>query len=300
MKGKNILITGATRSGSTWVGNVIGAHPKVDNIIEPFNLNRINRYKIIDLDYWFPKVTERSEIGLQIKVRKLIKYYLNTNFFYLITNSYKSYEGHSILISNKKRLRRAWRPIKMIKDPIAVFSVPWLVKEFDLNPVILIRHPAAFALSIKDKNWWFDFDDFLRQPIFFSDGLESLKDEVIQYQKDIKEKDIVDNAALLWKIIYAQVGIYQEKNPEWYFITHETLSLNPIIEFQKLFEYLELPFTNQVKDYIQKSTKAKDHGKHFRDSLTNAIKWKKNLSQEEQQRIAKLTSPIYERFYNKF
>ena len=155
----SILVTGSNRSGSTWVGNVLASHPKVDTIIEPLNLNRIKRFKRIQFEYWYPNITKRSPEAPQIKA--LIDYYLNSNFYTFFYQIFNSYEGHNLWNSSKKRWRRAKRPIKLLKDPTALFSIPWMVDEFALKPIVLVRHPAAYVLSIKEKNWWFDFDNFL-------------------------------------------------------------------------------------------------------------------------------------------
>ena len=172
----------------------------------------------------------------------------------------------------RKRARRSSKPVKLLKDPIALFSVPWLAKSFNVQPVILIRHPAAFVLSIKEKEWWFDFTNFLEQPNFFNDGLEFLQNEVEVYQSHKESKTIVENAALLWKVCYAQVWVYQKNHPQWYYVTHEDLSVNPEIEFKKIFTYLDLEFNGEVQDYIAKTTKAKssEQGQFVRDSQKNA------------------------------
>jgi Sulfotransferase domain len=299
---KNILITGSNRSGSTWVGNVISSNTKVDNIIEPLNLNRIRRYNRIELDFWYPKIEDSSPEKLQRDVLKLMEYYLKTSYKTVFSDVFEHYEGHDLFRSTKKRWRRAGKPIKMLKDPTAIFSVPWLVNKFDLKPIILIRHPAAYVLSIKEKNWWFDFDNFLKQPNFFSRDLQHLEEEVTNFKEQETKRDIVENASLLWKVFYSQVAGYKKNHPEWFYITHEELSLNPTQEFKNIFTYLGLDFTDSVQNYIDESTqsKEKDVGKHKRNSVKNSKKWRDKLSPMELDKIHEITSPIAELFYDKF
>ena len=33
----------------------------------------------------------------------------------------------------------------VMKDPVAVFSAPWLARHFDMNVVVMIRHPGALC-----------------------------------------------------------------------------------------------------------------------------------------------------------
>ena len=60
----------------------------------------------------------------------------------------------------KARLRDR-RPL--LKDPFAVFSVPWFADRLHCQVVIVVRHPVAFASSLKRLEWSFDFGDLLAQ-----------------------------------------------------------------------------------------------------------------------------------------
>jgi hypothetical protein len=61
--------------------------------------------------------------------------------------------GHDAL-----RMGRDWRDftlarfqkrIPLVKDPFAVFSIPWLIQQLKFKVVVTIRHPAAFTSSLK-------------------------------------------------------------------------------------------------------------------------------------------------------
>ncbi len=273
-------------------------NPSVDNIVEPMNINRIQRFKKFKIASWYLKVDNNTAPEVKNQAHDLISYYLNTPFVNLLKRPFGSYEGHSGISSFKKRLRRSTKPIKMLKDPTALFSVPWLVQEFDVCPVLLIRHPAAYVLSIKEKNWWFDFDNLLSQSNFFSDGLAPLRTEVREFKKNESEKSIVENAALLWKVFYAQVEIYRKTFPDWFYITHEELSTDPMTNFERMFNYLGIEFNDRVRTYIKESTQAEDQAEFKRDSAKNTSKWKERLSSAEKQTIFRLTKEVSEKFYD--
>lgn len=299
---KRILITGSNRSGSTWVGKVIASNPTVDNIIEPLNLNRVKRFKRFKLDHWYPKVDASSPDELKNELRDILNFYLNTSYAKVFSEITSSYEGHKVIPSLKKRWRRAGKPVKMLKDPTALFSVPWLVDEFQLKPVLLVRHPAAYVLSIKEKNWWFDFDNMLNQADFFSGDLQSLEDKVKAFKKNETKHSIIENAALLWKVIYTQVTSYRNEYPDWYYVTHEDLSLHPLKEFKNLFDYLDLEFTQSVESYIIESTQSgkREESKHKRDAAANTRKWVDALSEKEKLRIREITEEVASNFYDNF
>ncbi len=51
-----------------------------------------------------------------------------------------------------------------MKDPLALFSSEWLASEFDMDVVLLVRHPAAFAASVRRQGYHHPFSHFLLQP----------------------------------------------------------------------------------------------------------------------------------------
>ena len=299
---KIILVTGSNRSGSTWVGKVIDSRGDVDNIIEPLNPNRTKRFGLFKINYWYPRLVADAERSAEVKeIESLFDYYLHDSLSH-VKSLFRSYEGHGFLKSIKIRLRRNSRPIKLLKDPTALFAIPWLVQKYQVKPVVLIRHPAAYVLSIKEKNWWFDFNNFLRQENFFTGPMAELRHEVEAFKKHEKEMDIVANAALLWKVFYTQVKHYQECFPDWHFVTHEALSIETKKEFQKIFEFIELDLTPSVLNKINESTNADsgEEAKHIRNAEENAVKWKHKLNDEERFKIKECTNELAVHFYGKY
>ena len=299
MKNNRGLVTGSHRSGSTWVGRVLERNSKVDIITEPYNLNTIKKFNRISYDYWYPMIHDESTAGHK-ELSDLMQYYLRTNSFTFLQQLFESYEGLDLYNSMKKRLRRTLRPFKLVKDPMAIFSTPWLETTFNLRPLVLIRHPAAFALSIKEKDWWFDFDNLLNQEVFFQGPLNHLKDEVLEFKKHDQDRTIIENAALFWKVCYTQVRYYQEQHPSWHYISHEALSLEPLIEFERVFQYFNLEFTSEVEAYIIQSSQADKPEFLKRNSLQNMLKWQNNLSKFEKEIIYRVTREVADSYYDPF
>ncbi|PQB03886.1 sulfotransferase [Aureitalea marina] len=298
---KVILVTGSNRSGSTWVGRVLASNGKVDTIIEPLNVNRVQRFGHYDINTWYPTINSDSTESLIREIHKLYADYLNTSIIGSFRDFFKSYEGFGPLISLKKRLRRASKPVKMLKDPMAIFLVPWLVEQFAVIPVILIRHPAAYVLSIKEKGWKFDFQNLLEQPNFFNGGMDQLESEVRAHQNS-RNDSLIDNAALFWKVCYTKVQLYQRDHPQWHYVRHEDLSHEPAAQFQRMFAYLQLDYNQAVRDYIRNSTSVQDNksDQYLRNSKKNAEKWKYLLNAEEIERIYAITASVSNHFYPDF
>ena len=190
----------------------------------------------------------------------------------------------------------------LLKDPFAVFSTPWFAQKLNCQVVITVRHPAAFASSLKRLNWPFDFRDLLNQPMLMRDYLEPDRAEM----ESIKPDDIIGQAALLWRMIYRFVHSTRSLFAQFKIVRHEDLSLDPVNGYKALYESLGLSFNEEVKGIILNSSssenptelsKKKVHSVKL-DSRANMDNWKKRLSADEITRIRKMTESVSYLFYS--
>lgn len=165
--------------------------------------------------------------------------------------------------------------------------------------VVLIRHPAAFAGSLKKAKWTHQFDHFLKQPLLIQHHLYEYRSEIDEYSKT--DKNIVDQAILLWNLIHHMILKYRDNNPNWIFIKHEDLSRQPIEEFGKLYKRLGLSYSRNIQktikeySFLDKSKKNIDPLK--RESKSNIWEWGKRLTTDEIIKIKENTKEISSQFY---
>jgi len=191
----------------------------------------------------------------------------------------------------------------LVKDPIALFVAEWFAHRFDAYVVIIVRHPAAFAGSLKRMNWLADFREFLDQPLLMRDHLgsfeEELKDAVVQ------PRDLIGQAILQWRMLYHTVDRYRKAHPKWSVVRHEDLSADPVEQFRELYGVLGLDYTTEIEQAIVASSSmgtaaADDQRQHVlqRDSRSNIKSWKERLSEEEVARIREGTQDVAPLFYS--
>lgn len=290
-KSKPILVTGAHRSGTTWVGKIIAHSPLVHYIHEPFNIDyNPGKFKP---GHWFQYITRENETPMYQQIEELVN-----NPIPSPAVSPKS-KGIRQLLNFFKPLSGQQRVL--IKDPIAVFSVEWLVQRFNMDAVVMIRHPAAFVDSIRERNWTHDFSHFLNQPLLMEEHLSSFKEEIVKFTQ--KKYDIIDQAILLWKLIYYMVGKYREKHPEWLYIKHEDLSLHPVMGFEEIFKYLNIRLSKEIKKMIQEHSNDAnpiDGDVHSikRNSKATINKWKNKFTGKEKKKIRDSVEHISRKFYS--
>jgi hypothetical protein len=289
---RNILVTGSHRSGSTWTGNVIAKARKVRCVHEPFNI-AISRNNS-PLSYWFECLID-SPIKHQIKS----KTYINSFYkVFHIDNFKKTLKIRSLrgLYYYLADLKGRITDRTIIKDPIAIMSTEWMYRNYNIDIVVLIRHPAAFVASIKIKDWQYDFTNFLDQPVLMNTYLKSYEALINDFSSN--KKDIIDQGILLWNTIHETIAYYQSKyGNDWYFVKHEDLSTDPIVEFNKMFSKIGLTFDADVENYINETTKSKKQSNLKRNSIENIKTWKKRLSNDEIQRIKIGTDKVWKKFY---
>ncbi|GAG27648.1 unnamed protein product, partial [marine sediment metagenome] len=190
----------------------------------------------------------------------------------------------------------------LIKYPTGVFSAEWLASTFNMDVVVLIRHPAAFAGTLKNLNWTYSFSELLEQPLLMRDHSYPFEEEIREYAK--RKHDIIDQATLLWRLIYHMALKYRRSHKDWIFVRHEDLSRDPLSGFRNIFERLDLQFSERVKNIVRKhsnranSADPSDQASIRRNSKLNIYNWKNRLTRSEIERIRADVKDISDFFYS--
>ena len=192
----------------------------------------------------------------------------------------------------------------LLKDPIAIMSAEWLYKTFDMDVIVLIRHPASFISSLKRLKWKFQFSNLFKQEELMREKLYPFKEEIKNYT--INEKDIIDQAILLWRIIYYVVKEYRNKYPDWIFKRHEDLAKNPVEGFRSIYKKIGLNCTKSIENKIAecsslknpKEVSIKQAGNIKRNSKSQVDIFKKRLSVKKIEYVKEKTKDIWTYFYN--
>jgi hypothetical protein len=289
-----ILVTGAHRSGSTWVGRMIAASGDVHYLHEPFNPKAFDpRMCEIPFEREFTFVCCDNATHYEEALGRCLEG---------APLSPRDPASSGVLPTLRMRIPgRAPKLRALMKDPHAVFSAEWLADTFDMDVVMLVRHPAAFVGSLKKAQWAFRFDQLLEQPLLMTRHLEALRSRIEDAAHG--SLDIVDQGILLWNAIYGVVAGYRDRRPEWIFRRHEDLSRDPARAFEELFETLGLRFTRRAKREVERRSRAGNPiepqaGDPIRrDSRANLGSWLRRLTPHEIERVRKGTEDVARHFY---
>jgi Sulfotransferase family len=297
-----ILVTGAHRSGTSWIGSMLAAAsaPTVVQIVEPFNLERPIGLCPERPPHWFGYVTTATDRDLRramertldfryATVRELVGVRTPRSAARLARDRYRFHRARTI----------AARPL--MKDPIAVLSAEWLVDTFGMDAVVSIRHPAGFAASVARLNWRHPFDHFLAQPALMRDHLAPFEDEIAWYTAH--ERPVLEQAALLWKLIYTVVDGYRERRPGWVFVRLEDLAAAPLHRFADLYRNTGLRFDEYAEAAILASSSDANPGVTpgpsviDRNSVAAVQAWRTQLEPRDAATVRAIVGPLADRFY---
>jgi hypothetical protein len=280
---------------------MLAASPNVGYVHEPFNVHRWPNWVPVRFPHVYMYLCRENEHLYERALEDVL------TFRYPIRNILSAPNGRQVGqaaaefgLSLFYRLRRM-RPL--LKDPIALMSAEWLAERFDMQTVVMIRHPAAFASSIKRLSWRFDFQNWRDQPLLQRDLLGPYEGQIREFAE--REQDIVDQAILMWNVLHHVIRGYEERHPEWAFVRHEDLSEEPLKGFRELFEKLDLAWDQFAEEAIVRSSTDETrkevptylHRTVRRDSRAARWTWTTRLSTEEQERVRAGTAEVAARWY---
>jgi hypothetical protein len=295
-----ILVTGAHRSGTTWVGRMLAADADTAYISEPLNVQHRPGVFRPKVSHWYQYICADNEADYLTGFQNLLEY------DYFLWDEIKSLRsrrdflrmGRDFMIFYNA-LMRGQRTL--LKDPFAVFSIPWFAERLGCQVVVTVRHPAAFASSLQRLGWSFDFKNLLDQPLLLRDHVGLFAEPMRSTPAD----DVIGQAALLWKLIYASVHTFSQSNPQWLVVRHEDMARDPLNRYRELYGKLGLDFTPHVEKTITTSSSSenpveltlkKTHSVKM-DSAASIKNWRKRLTAEELGRIRTLTAGTAELYY---
>lgn len=303
---KLIFVTGAPRSGTTFVGTVLSAPLQVDYIHEPFNPDC--GIPGIDQRYLYLRPYSPTSKRYEPLIQSIPNYHFTLRTGYYRNDKPWQKKIKAVIGSRGPfylRLAKLnpFHTAAIIKDPIGCLMTEYLCQILNVQPLILIRHPIGFVASALRLNWSeeLDLSHLLEQPElvedYFADEYHFLK---------LERADLLEKAAALWRALNKVLLLQASYNPSWIVITHEDLSKAPLESFQNLFKKYDLPWSDSIKKIILKKTHSKNSAEvssgrvqQFSRNSADIFQLRRGmLSTEQRRRIFEITSDIALKVYS--
>lgn len=297
------MVTGAPRSGTTFVGKMLALPLHVAYVNEPFN----TQTGMKGVERPFPYMKHSDDDPHEDLVKAVIEGKTSFRASSLRQETANPIRklAREIFISreNLGHHINSYNPLKqryLIKDPMACFSTEYLHQKFDFNTLIVMRHPASMVASYKRLGWRFNLNDLKGQPDLMDDHLKEIL-------KDVNPDKVsqIEEGAYLWLAINSVLEKYASRNKNMIMVRHEDLSKEPLTEFLKIYDKFNLPYTTRVQRKIKEHTSSKNSAEPKnnavhqlkRDSAKNISRWKKILTDAETEIVHKITAPLADKYY---
>jgi hypothetical protein len=298
---KWIFVTGAPRSGTSFVGRILSWPINVDLIFEP-----------TDPLVGMPGIHRRYIYLRSCETQAEYDRLLARIFTYDITYRSPSVApGDNWVTSFRKRIigprgavhlwlakLNPFHDRAVIKDPDGCLLTEYLHARYRVRPVICVRHPTAFVASYLHHRFAWDLPDLVSQPALLEDYFDG---EASVF--DVDPSDRVGGAAVLWWALNRVLLEQSSRHPDWIVVVHEELCEAPVATFRRLFDQLGLPWSSRVERAIRRRTGAHNKAEarswqdHFRDSAALFELRRNMLTPAEREKVFAITGEVASRIY---
>lgn len=306
-----VLLFGMPRSGTTWLGKVFDSHPETLYRHEPDSLGTLNvmpllaavaeidRYRAIITDFASTLSNHRSP-RVTGKLPLFPKSYYSpltfqTRRLLLMSGKFSARFLGELPVPNLVNLNRpgqlhlVWKSI----ESLGRLGVIARVLE-DCRAVHILRHPCGYAASVLRG----EAQGRLGGGVSASEDYGILE-MLINTEQGIKhglsmelmhEIHPVERLAWRWVLFNEKAMDDLENLPGCTQVRYEDLCENPLEEYQRLFEFTDLPWHPQTERFIVQSTgnDSSTYYSVFKDPKKAANSWKDNLAAEDIDRVMRI------------
>ena len=245
--GPPVLLLSLPRSGSSWVGAVLGSAANALYLREPVSQQRRaagEPYTVVDVPASRPPVLVRAASDLAFA-------------------GIPAFPPEVISTPRQWSLGRRRRGRPVIKEVNPLACAFWL-QHYRPHVILLVRHPAAVALSYSRLGW--------------------LGNEDVQADTDDPRHTVWEKSGMRQGHVHRSVLSALEGYPDHRIVQYEDLCQAPAAAFEALFAFAGLEWSAEVVRFIASSS-TDAAGRHpygtRRDSKRMADSWRGRLPDED-------------------
>jgi hypothetical protein len=293
----SVVVTGTHYSTTTLVGRIVGAAPEFHVVHEPLNAKPTLSYDSLAPDRWYQYYDDAAYPELR---RALMRYmFFEDAAAHTLRRVARIREPYDVLRVGRyvtDSVPRRLRPKRAVfKDPFLVFSARTLQARDGLFVLITVRHPCAFAESLARRARQFDFRS-LQQPSLLA-LLPEFAERIDEYAT--RSKPVLEQAALLWTIVYAFAQRRLVPDARTRVIRQEDIVADPQRVVGEMLAFVGASRTPAVDAFVQAAIGESDVPKpSFRDRYVqrNARetldKWKDRLGAGDQAAVMAIAAEV--------
>lgn len=278
-KSAPILVTGAPRSGTTWMARLLATAPGTALAgREPMNPTGRQYALAGTLDGWsrISAPTQRQERALRL-----------------------AYSGRTPWTYGRYGRRQWAAPLPatrvVVKDPFALLSLPAVVRTTGARPIVVYRHPAAVLVSYRRLGWPLDLAE-VRRIVEQNHAVHSGAAEVPPPPED-DEASEAEAMGWFWSALHS-IALADIAESNALVVSHEELAAGGISAAARLFSALELrPGRRTDEEFSAGGADVHSSRLHNldRNPADVAREWQGRLGAEDFESIESVASKVYAR-----
>lgn len=271
-----VLVAGNGRSGTSWVGDVLGLPDEALYYREPCNpdVSRAGGDEV-----W-------SSVVPADGCDPYFEHRLDRAFAGLIVRGQAWYPKRRL-----ERLTHASACRVVVKEVAAYPSVEWAASRYDAQVVLVTRHPCAVVASVADRGWHDLEVDRARRLWSRPDVRASLGSDA---PDPARLTTPVEISAFVWAVKERLALQAAKRHPEWQIVVYEDLCAQPLERFTALIEACGLAVSPQVEAAIELRSSTESEGPYAtsRRSIEHVARWRSVLSAAQVDRVRAVVDAI--------
>lgn len=268
-KNSVVLLAGVSRSGTTWLSNIINYDNNYRYIFEPFKHNKVEIFKDYNPKLYISPSTEEKEFLKKVRLVMSGK----------LRNEWADRFNQKIISSQR-----------LIKVIHANLFLKWLHLNFPEIPIIfLLRHPYAVATSKIKLKFEMSLSCYLVQEKLMEDFLNPFRQELEQAEENYqKTGNAFENYIFNW-CIENYVPLKQFKQDEIHVIFYEELCARPEYIIEKMFKFLNKDYNDKSMTAFYKPSQLSRKNSAVKVTNKNLVDaWKKDITEAQVTRTVEI------------
>jgi hypothetical protein len=266
---RTIIVASSGRGGSTWLAEIIGSLSGYPVLWEPLHPG---------------KNPECIQYGFNYRT------YIPAGLYAPLQRSYLEQILTGAKLSTRTISSLAFHPKKyfsfygfLVKCVNANLLLYWLLQQFPVRAILMIRHPCAVVASQLRHSAWKHITkencSFPRNIVIDYPHLQ----EIFNYVETKEEL-----LAFEW-ILKTYIPLSQPKPHPWYLSTYERLVIDGQSELENIFSFLENPIPDEAVYFLRKPSKTTQNSSNVAKGRSPLMGWKNHLTEQQVERILRLT-----------
>jgi Sulfotransferase family len=299
-----VVVVGLPRSGTSWTGNVLGAARGAVQVREPDNeklsapaiwaKRGLGRFPVLDAtdrpwryERLWRWALSGAPTGLRMDLaRRLVRSSNDIALEELVRGRVSAKLKAASELGAVRVGAHASRAAAVVAKSVHVcLALGWLASRFDLEVVVVLRHPANVLAS------WLELELPDRDRDLSS--VQKVSERFVE-RWGVSRPGVGSLERAVWQLGLLTCALEEaiSEHPDWQVCTHERLCADPETAFRRLAREVGLAWSSEMSDVIEGSDKPGSGFAVERQASRLADSWRERLGRDQIDTMLRVLAPF--------